>query len=217
MQIDGRNLQFGKQNAARSGNHGMEKSHEGKMQQKAGSVEKGTVETSGVDIHISRDGLELSQEKEDRELTLAKEREEKALAKAREEQMEALAKAREEEHLRQIGKEQAENSDKAAEAFKDMAKIMEIARRISNGDIVPALDEKKLMEFDADLYQMAKAAALINADKEHKKYDSLYEEKKDSDDREKLRGLERESADNVDMGAVEDSSSTEGTAAEAVL
>lgn len=217
MQIDGRNLQFGKQNTAKSGNHGMEKSLERKMQQRADNVDREAAGTAGVDIHISQDGLELSQGKEERELTLAEEREAKALAKAREEQAEALAKAREEEHLRQIGKEQAENSDKAAEAFKDMAKIMEIARRISNGDIVPALDEKKLMEFDADLYQMAKAAAILNADKERKKYDSLFEEKKDSDDREKLRGLEEESMDSLDMETEQDSSSAEGTTVEAGL
>lgn len=43
--------------------------------------------------------------------------------------------------------EQLEASKEAKSAFEDMAKIMEIARRISRGDKVPAKDEKKLMEF----------------------------------------------------------------------
>lgn len=88
-------------------------------------------------------------------------------------------------------KQQAEAADKNSKAFDDVAKAMEIARRIARGDIVPLKDEKKLIEFSADLYQIAKASAAINAGKKHKKYDSLYEEDDDSM-RDKMRILKQE-------------------------
>ena len=40
--------------------------------------------------------------------------------------------------------------------YRDMAKVMEVARRLMKGDIVPSTDEKKLMEYNDKLYQMAK-------------------------------------------------------------
>lgn len=88
-------------------------------------------------------------------------------------------------------KQQAEAADKNSKAFDDAAKAMEIARRIARGDIVPLKDEKKLIEFSADLYQVAKASAAINANKKHKKYDSLYEEEDDTM-RDKMRTLKQE-------------------------
>lgn len=88
-------------------------------------------------------------------------------------------------------KQQAEAADKNSEAFDDVAKAMEIARRIARGDIVPLKDEKKLIEFSADLYQVAKASAAINAGKKHKKYDSLYEEE-DNSMRDMMRTLKQE-------------------------
>lgn len=88
-------------------------------------------------------------------------------------------------------KQRAESADKNSKAFDDVAKAMEIARRIARGDIVPLKDEKKLIEFSADLYQVAKASAALNANKKHKKYDSLYEEEDDSM-RDKMRTLKQE-------------------------
>lgn len=88
-------------------------------------------------------------------------------------------------------KQQAEAADKNSKAFDDVAKAMEIARRIARGDIVPLKDEKKLIEFSADLYQVAKASAAMNANKKHKKYDSLYDEEDDSM-RDKMRALKQE-------------------------
>lgn len=96
------------------------------------------------------------------------------------------------EDLREMYQQQAESAKKAADGMKDMAKIMEIARRISRGDKVPASDEKKLIEFDSDLYQAAKAAAMLHANKKHKKYKSLFEEE-ESEQEQKLRDLRRES------------------------
>lgn len=90
--------------------------------------------------------------------------------------------------------EQLEAGNEAADAVADLAKIMEIARRIANGDKVPATDEKKLMEFNSDLYQAAKAAALVNDSKEHKEYKSLFDEEEDGVTRSKMRDLEHQEA-----------------------
>lgn len=82
----------------------------------------------------------------------------------------------------------AESAKQQGEAMKeygeDMAKCLEIARRISRGDKVPAKDEQKLMEFSMDIYMAAKNMAAMNMDKEHKEWDSLWgdEEKKEYDD-----------------------------------
>lgn len=66
----------------------------------------------------------------------------------------------------------------------DMGKILEVARRIMKGAIVPAADEKKLMEFSFDLYQTAKNIGALAKKEEKEEYDSLWgdEEKKEYDD-----------------------------------
>lgn len=53
----------------------------------------------------------------------------------------------------EVAKQQGDAMEEAAE---DMAKCLEIARRISRGDKVPAQDEKKLMDFNMEIYQIAK-------------------------------------------------------------
>lgn len=76
---------------------------------------------------------------------------------------------------------------------------MEIARRIARGDKVPLKDEKKLMEYSSELYQMAKMSAMINEGKKHKKHKSLFEDEEDNDMREKMRALESDgSAEKVE-------------------
>ncbi len=74
-----------------------------------------------------------------------------------------------------------QQADAAKEYAKDMARLMEVARRIAAGDKVPSSDEKKLMEYDADLYQAVKAAALLAKMKEQKEYDSLWENEEEKD------------------------------------
>ncbi len=61
---------------------------------------------------------------------------------------------------------------------------MTVARRIMHGDQVPMQDEKKLMEYDKDLYIMAKNAGMMARLEKRKKYDSLWEdeEKKEHED-----------------------------------
>lgn len=74
--------------------------------------------------------------------------------------------------------------DAAKEYGEEMGKLMEVARRLMKGGIVPASDEKKLMEFDYELYQMAKSIGAMVRQQEKEEYDSLWgdEEKKEYDD-----------------------------------
>lgn len=73
-----------------------------------------------------------------------------------------------------------EQSKQAAEAekegFEDLRKVMEVARRMINGDIVPGSDERKLMEYDDKLYTMAKNAQMIAINRDKKEYDSLWDD-----------------------------------------
>lgn len=70
-----------------------------------------------------------------------------------------------------VAKQQGEAYQDMSE---DMAKAFATARRIANGDIVPAIDEQKLLEFNEDLYRVAKAAAMMHQMEEHRKDKSLY-------------------------------------------
>lgn len=77
-----------------------------------------------------------------------------------------------------------QQADAAKEYGEEMGKLMEVARRLMKGGIVPASDEKKLMEFDYELYQMAKSIGAMVRQQEKEEYDSLWgdEEKKEYDD-----------------------------------
>lgn len=80
-----------------------------------------------------------------------------------------------------VAKQQGEAMKEYGE---EMAKCLEIARRISRGDHVPAQDEKKLMDFNMDIYKMAKEMAAVNMDKDAKEWESLWgeEEEKEYED-----------------------------------
>lgn len=69
-----------------------------------------------------------------------------------------------------------EQGDAVSEAYEDLGKIMEVARRIMRGDIVPATDERKLMEFSDELYQAAKNIGELMRQKEREEHESLWEE-----------------------------------------
>lgn len=75
-----------------------------------------------------------------------------------------------------VAKQQGDAMEEAAE---DMAKCLEIARRISRGDKVPAQDEKKLMDFNMEIYQIAKNMAVMNMNKKHKEWESLWEDEEE--------------------------------------
>lgn len=56
----------------------------------------------------------------------------------------------------------AKQQGEAAKDYgEEMGKIMTVARRLMHGDQVPMQDEKKLMEYDKDLYIMAKNAGMM--------------------------------------------------------
>ena len=95
-----------------------------------------------------------------------------------------------------------QQGDAMEEEMKNLGKIMIVFRRLAKGDIVPLTDEKKLMEYDDKMYQMAKnmQAMAQQLDKEHEKHKSLWEdeEKKEYPDPEEV-------ADNTEFaGALPD-------------
>lgn len=70
-----------------------------------------------------------------------------------------------------------QQGDAMAEGMEDMGKIMEVARRIMKGDIVPPSDERRLMEFDDELYQAAKNIGRMRQRlEEQKEHESLWED-----------------------------------------
>ena len=74
----------------------------------------------------------------------------------------------------------AEQQADAAEDYAvDMAKIMEVACRIMRGAIVPAADEKKLMEYSEEMYQTAKSIGAMVQRQKKEKYDSLWEDEEE--------------------------------------
>lgn len=99
------------------------------------------------------------------------------------EQIEEHIKLRDQVIELETGIANAESAKQQGEAMKEygeeVAKCLEIARRIANGDKVPASDEKKLMDFNMEIYQTAKQMAAMNMDKKHKEYESLWEEEED--------------------------------------
>ena len=72
-----------------------------------------------------------------------------------------------------------QQKDASAEYAADVAKVMEVARRIMKGAIVPASDERKLMEFSQDMYQVAKNIGAMARNEKKEKYDSLWEDDKE--------------------------------------
>lgn len=77
--------------------------------------------------------------------------------------------------------ESAKQQGEAMEEYAaDMGKIMEVARRLMDGDMVPPTDEKKLMEYSMELYQAAKNIGALVKKKEKEEYDSLWEDEDDN-------------------------------------
>ena len=73
----------------------------------------------------------------------------------------------------EVAKQQGEAMEEYA---IDMGKIMEVARRLMKGAIVPATDEKKLMDYSMELYQAAKNMGALAKQREKEEYDSLWED-----------------------------------------
>ena len=79
-------------------------------------------------------------------------------------------------HNAEATKQQSEVAEKYTE---DIAKCMEIARRLSRGAKVPASDEKKLMEYNMKMYMTAKNMGMMNTDRHKEEYDSLWKDEEE--------------------------------------
>lgn len=77
-----------------------------------------------------------------------------------------------------------QQADAAKEYGVEMSKLIEVARRIMRGGIVPASDERKLMEYSNELYQIAKSIGTMMQLQKREKYDTLWgeEEEKEYED-----------------------------------
>lgn len=89
---------------------------------------------------------------------------------------------------------QAKHSQEAASKnSSDELKALAVFRTMSRGDIVPASDEKKLMEYNSDLYQMAKMAQALAQKANAKKHKSEWDSKEEAERQKKLDALQEES------------------------
>lgn len=99
-----------------------------------------------------------------------------------------------------------QQGEAAKESYAELAKMMEVYRRIASGARVPAKDEQKLLEFSSELYMTAKNMALL-AERSDKEYDSLWEDEK----AEEKQASPREVAENSEISVA----SPESVAADA--
>lgn len=123
--------------------------------------------SSGVTLELSTQYLEREKELQEKIEELSKQ------IKKDEQGLDALVEQEVGIINSEVSKQQA---DAMQEYGENMAKCLEIARRLSRGDKVPLQDEKKLMDFNMEIYQMAKNMAALNMDKKHKEWDSLWAE-----------------------------------------
>ena len=103
-----------------------------------------------------------------------------ALNKQKEEYMKHNEKIAEMEcaYANMIASEQ--NAEAMEESAAEELKILETARRIMKGDIVPPQDEEKLMKYNFKLYMAAKNMAVMA--KEHEEDESLWDDEEEVSD-----------------------------------
>lgn len=103
-------------------------------------------------------------------------------------------------------KSQVEGAKKYGE---DMAKILEVFRLMCKGHNVPHSDEKKLMEYDDEMYQAAKNAqmmAQLREKQKQKNEKSQWDEEEEAEFREKMDRLNQDVDDavqNMSTGSAE--------------
>ena len=102
-----------------------------------------------------------------------------ALDKKQSEYQDYLSKLNQ-QWMGQVNALTAKQQGEAMEEYnQDLMKVMEVARRLMKGAVVPPQDEKKLMEYSMELYQAAKNIGALAKQKEKEEYDSLWDEKED--------------------------------------
>ena len=82
----------------------------------------------------------------------------------------------------QNGENTRQQAELEADAAREELKLLEIFRRIANGDKVPACDEQKLMEHNSKMYMAAKSMAVLHQG-EGKEHDSLWEDEEPPEER----------------------------------
>ena len=108
-----------------------------------------------------------------------------AVAEKQDEYREYMDKLMEQWNLKFNEVATKENVEAEKEGFEDLQKIMKVVQRMTKGDTVPPGDEKKVMDYDKDIYQMAKSAQMLaKMRKKGKEHDSLWEDDKEKRDRE---------------------------------
>ncbi|MBR5126918.1 MAG: hypothetical protein IKU69_00635 [Roseburia sp.] len=74
----------------------------------------------------------------------------------------------------------AKQQNEAMEEYnQDLMKVMEVARRLMKGGIVPPTDEKKLMEYSMEMYQAAKNMGALAKQRKKEEYDSLWKDEEE--------------------------------------
>lgn len=154
-------------------------------------------------VNITPDGKEIyANEAATLELTL------EAVTQRFDDNQEVLDRLAEEHMLVWNAEVARQQGDAMQESSEDMAKIMEVARRIGKGAKVPASDEKKLMDYSMELYLAAKNLAMLNERKKREKYKSLWE---DEDGKVRQEYDPQEKAENAETGVgMPDTSPVEG-------
>lgn len=108
-----------------------------------------------------------------------------AVAEKQDEYQEYMDKLMEQWNLKFNEVATKENVEAEKEGFEDLQKIMKVVQRMTKGDTVPPGDEKKVMDYDKDIYQMAKSAQMIaKMRKKGQEHDSLWEDDKEKRERE---------------------------------
>ncbi len=70
--------------------------------------------------------------------------------------------------------------------YEDLAKIMAVFQSMCHGDIVPSEDEKRLMEYDAKLYQLAKSAQTMAIQEDREEKESMWDDEEEAAHKEKM-------------------------------
>ena len=114
--------------------------------------------------------------------------------------------------LMQTAEVSRQQSDAMAKQADDYIKCIEVARRIARGDKVPPKDEKKLLEFNAEMYQMAKnMGSMVKRNEKHKEHKSLW---KDEDENNTNTPSPEEVVDNMECGMAMPAEMTADTASD---
>lgn len=71
-----------------------------------------------------------------------------------------------------------QQGEAAKEYAEDLGKVLEVARRLMKGAMVPPQDEKKLMDYSMEMYQAAKNIGSMRKRNEKEEYESLWDEDK---------------------------------------